>query len=359
MRLILPVAGQSSRFPGVRPKWLLQHPDGITMLEKSIEGFSDWSVFDEIIIVAIESQLLGTDEKLITDSINSKTGVSSRFLTLPEQTASVVETVLKCLEHLDDDSSFIVKDCDNFVLVDSGTLASESNVVVYADLQDFPGVSAHNKSFIELGATGHVENFVEKRIISGLFSVGLTKFESASSFMAGFLILEEEGARGGETYISHVVRSVMGMGNTFKGVQTAQYEDWGTLERWHSMTSQYATLFVDVDGIVAVNASRISQSNNWSSFRPLMNNVNTLLELQGSGKVSIIFTTSRTEEYKSVLEAELVEKGFASPQIIMGLPHAKRILVNDFSATNSYPSASAICIGRDSDNLGDYLRGLL
>ena len=28
MNLILPVAGMSSRFPGVKPKWLLTHPNG-------------------------------------------------------------------------------------------------------------------------------------------------------------------------------------------------------------------------------------------------------------------------------------------------------------------------------------------
>ena len=37
--LIIPVAGKSSRYPGMRPKWLLTMPDGKLMLEKSIELF--------------------------------------------------------------------------------------------------------------------------------------------------------------------------------------------------------------------------------------------------------------------------------------------------------------------------------
>ena len=33
--LILPVAGQSSRYPNMRPKWLITMPDGKLMIEKS------------------------------------------------------------------------------------------------------------------------------------------------------------------------------------------------------------------------------------------------------------------------------------------------------------------------------------
>ena len=31
--LILPVAGQSSRYPNMRPKWLITMPDGKLMIE--------------------------------------------------------------------------------------------------------------------------------------------------------------------------------------------------------------------------------------------------------------------------------------------------------------------------------------
>ena len=38
-------------------------------------------------------------------------------------------------------------------------------------------------------------------------------------------------------------------------------------------------------------------------------------------------------------------------QLIMGLPHAKRLLINDFSETNSFPTAEAINIYRNSSDL--------
>ena len=40
INLILPVAGQSSRYPNMRPKWLITLPDGKLMIEKSVENFN-------------------------------------------------------------------------------------------------------------------------------------------------------------------------------------------------------------------------------------------------------------------------------------------------------------------------------
>jgi len=34
--LLLPVAGKSARYPGMRPKWLLTMPNGKLMIEQSV-----------------------------------------------------------------------------------------------------------------------------------------------------------------------------------------------------------------------------------------------------------------------------------------------------------------------------------
>ena len=327
------------------------------MLEKSVQGFSNFSVFDQVVIVTTEGHLEGINPATITNSLTEMTGVGCSFFTLGAQTESVIDTLTGYLEALDQDVPFIVKDCDNFVAVDSNRLAEERNAVVYGNLHDFPKVSAPSKSFIELGVSDTVENFVEKRVISSFFSVGVTKFESASSFMAGSKMLG--GGSQSESYVSDVVRSLMQLGASFRGIQTGNYEDWGTLEGWQEMSRQYATLFIDVDGVIVMNASRVSDSQDWSSFSPIENNVAELLRLQAAGTVTMIFTTSRSEQYRAVVEEKLLEIGFQSPQIVMGLPHAQRILVNDFSPTNPYPSASAVSLERDSNNLAQYIRNLL
>ena len=54
--LILPIAGESSRFPGMRPKWLLTMPDGKIMLEKAVE-ILEMSDYDRVVVVCLKKHL--------------------------------------------------------------------------------------------------------------------------------------------------------------------------------------------------------------------------------------------------------------------------------------------------------------
>ena len=54
--LIIPCAGRSSRYPNLRPKWLLTHPDGELMLEKVINGLEIKNL-DRTIITIVKDQI--------------------------------------------------------------------------------------------------------------------------------------------------------------------------------------------------------------------------------------------------------------------------------------------------------------
>ena len=54
--LILPVAGLSSRYPNMRPKWLLTMPDGKLMIEKSITGL-EINKFNKVYVVVLKEHL--------------------------------------------------------------------------------------------------------------------------------------------------------------------------------------------------------------------------------------------------------------------------------------------------------------
>ena len=41
--------------------------------------------------------------------------------------------------------------------------------------------------------------------------------------------------------------------------------------------------------------------------------------------------------------------------LVMGLPHCQRIVINDFARSNPYPSCSAINIPRNENNLKEFL----
>jgi hypothetical protein len=142
--------------------------------------------------------------------------------------------------------------------------------------------------------------------------------------------------------------------HSFKGIEVVEYEDWGTLEEWRKYTDSFATLFVDVDGVIVINENPLGKSSDWSSFRPITPNVEYLLELSKEGRKQIVFTTSRSEKHREILNKCLNDAGFISFSLLMGLSHAKRYLVNDFAPTNRYPTAISINLPRNDENLSNY-----
>jgi 2-C-methyl-D-erythritol 4-phosphate cytidylyltransferase len=53
--LIIPAAGLSTRFPNMRPKWALTHPDGDLMLISSLKGLAE--SFDNVYVTLLEQHI--------------------------------------------------------------------------------------------------------------------------------------------------------------------------------------------------------------------------------------------------------------------------------------------------------------
>ena len=70
--LIIPVAGKSSRYPGMRPKWLLTMPDGKLMIEKSV-SLIDLNKFKRIIIIALNEHVKKFSEIKVLKNVLKKT----------------------------------------------------------------------------------------------------------------------------------------------------------------------------------------------------------------------------------------------------------------------------------------------
>lgn len=357
--LIVPAAGKSTRYGLDRPKFLLQHPTGVTMLEKSISGIGGLGPgcgIDRIVIVSTESHFVGVDLERLRQSIADDSRLPVDFYLLDGPTTSVVETVFAYLKSLDNDIAVILKDSDNLVEVDISQFSKMENALGFADLASFPSVSAPSKSFLEIGSEGIVTNFVEKRVISSHFSVGLTKFARASDMLATETLFD---AASKELYISDIVRATMQQGQVFHSHEVRKYEDWGTLDDWLSYIATYKTLFVDIDGVVAKNGSRLGSSNNWQSVTPIEENVEFLLKAEATNRVQIIFTTARPKDALDDLRIALEGLGFKNPSLVCGLFHSQRILINDFAATNPYPSALAVNLERNSATVGNVVGPLI
>ncbi len=343
--LILPVAGKSSRFPGMRPKWLLTMPDGKLMLEKSIELF-DLSTFDRIVIVCLREHITQyLTESTLLQAISSINHENIDICILEEPTSSQSETVECAIRKSNITGAFFVKDCDNmFKFKWDGT-----NQIAVLDLNDVELIDAKNKSYVTTDALENVTNIVEKQIISNYFCCGGYGFDDAEDFLRCYKSIRIKS----EIFISHVIYSMLMNGVGFKIKKASHYIDWGTLREYRHYAKSHFTLFCDVDGVLLYNGSKFGRDG-WGT-EPIIDNLNTIARLQSQGKIYLIVTTSRPESEIPYLIKRLSENGVNPDRFIMGLPHTRRILVNDFSATNPYPSAVAVNLERDSKLLSNIL----
>jgi|TARA_R110000744_G_scaffold88375_1_gene172230 hydroxymethylpyrimidine pyrophosphatase-like HAD family hydrolase len=347
--LIVPIAGKSSRFPNTRPKWMLTHPkSNLFMVLESIKGIN-LDFFDKIYFVALKDHQIkfefehGFNEELKDLGLLDK----SKLVYLDNSTKSQSETVYRAIKKEQIEGFIMVKDSDNYFKCN---ISDTNNQVCYYDLNHTGNINPSNKSYLKIDENNIISNIVEKQVISSTFSIGGYCFNSTKDFIDSFEKMEDIED---ECYISNIIFDLILKNKVFYGNSCSEYKDWGTLEDWNKYKSQYNTLFVDLDGTLVENTS--------SKFppyigngKPLKNNIKWLQELHAKGQIEIIITTSRSKKYKDVTLKELKEKGIPYNELIMGLSHSKRIIINDFASSNPYPSCGAINISRNIDNLNDF-----
>ena len=327
---------------------MLSHPmTNRLMVTEAISGLN-LDFFDNIYFVCLQehedkySFMKGFVAELDDAGLRAK----SNIVLLPEQTDSQSETVYTFLSGYDLDGFIFIKDSDGFYKCD----VEERNQVAYFDLNDMDDINARTKSYVDLDVNDVVTNIVEKKVISSTFSSGGYGFADAKEFCKTFEKLQDMD---GECYISHIIFEMMLSGSTFYGTKTTDFKDWGTLDAWNKYKSQYKCLFVDIDGTLITNSSHHFPPY-VGSGEPIQNNIDHLVELHEQGRAKIVLTTSRPERLRQITLTELQTKGIPYDELVMGLPHCQRVIINDFARSNPYPSCKAINIPRNTDELKDY-----
>lgn len=346
MKLILPCGGESSRFPGVRPKWLLTQPNGRLMVCDAIEKL-DLENVDEVVLIASKLLLEGNEDSIRSAFQDAGCNKKLVIFELDKKTKSQPETVAAYLESVNDDFSFFIKDCDG----QFNCKLEPQNEVATADISLITGSSSSSKSYCRLNANSEITAIVEKQVISQDFCVGGYSFRSSKQFLKSY----NEIKHFDNLYVSHVIDHMMlTMNQKFVSKRVDCYEDWGTLQDWLRYKSTFRTLFIDIDGVLVKNSSEYFEPR-WGSTEAISSNVDFLMSLRKSGRTQIILTTARNEKFAEETERQLKEAGFLYDRIIYGLLHAKRVIVNDYSKSNPYPSCESVNVLRDSSSLQDVL----
>jgi len=346
MYIIIPCAGQSTRFPNMRPKYLLCDYQGRSMLQLAAKPYLDDHTVYAIVLKEHDEQYHSTDQ------INSMFGNRVKVVVLPEPTAGPADTIYQALEHLNLHSSdgFLVRDCDSLLEHDP---LSPGNKIFVDTLDNHPTLRMPgNKSYLTVNNWGIVGNIVEKKIISDTFCVGGYQFECIAEYKDAYNDLKN--SKLGEIYMSSIVSYMITKHAIFNTEQVKSFVDLGTAEDWAQYNNK-PTLFVDIDGTIVKNQALYGKNNYKTKPTALENNVRALLNAKARG-AQIIFTTSRPSSSRTETQALLDQLGFGDCQLLMDLHHARRILINDHAATNPWPSAVAINIKRNDDSLDQMLR---
>ena len=347
--LIIPAAGKSSRYPNMRPKWMLTHPDGKMMIEKVLEEFG-YKGYRKTCVAILREHCIEFEADLV---LKQAFGESIEVLILESPTKSCPETIYKTIQDLKIKGRIIIKDTD--CIVSPETIINE-NFVVGMSIDESSSVKKiQNKSFVVKNDDNIIQDIVEKSIVSSNICLGVycllsEEFLSAYSELVNSNLLFEKN----ELYISHIISHLI-LNNKFlfQFISANKYSDWGTLKEWQEEREKYSTYIFDIDGVMLFNYGKHG-SKNWSNtFEPILENINLVKSLYDSGN-EIIFMTARGEKYLEKFRKYIDKIGIYPKAIIYDCNHSRRILVNDFAITNPYPSCEAISIKRNS-SLSDYM----
>jgi hypothetical protein len=341
MEIIIPAAGLSTRFPNMRPKYILTDYTGKMMFERAIGPFVN---IHPITIGILQEH---EDTYQVSKYIKHVYGNNIQIVILPEVTTGPADTVYQILEksNIDPDKEILIKDCDSFFdhEYQTGNYICVSRIEEHNILKRLA-----SKSFVISNDQGIVTNIIEKQVISNTFCVGGYKFESAKLFKESFERLRDKNIK--EIFVSHIIEDCLSRDIIFKESLIKNYVDVGTAEDWFGYNDK-SVIFCDIDGTI------VKAQGKFDYDQPpvlLESNIERLRELDKNGS-EIIFTTARPQQYYDLTDRMLRRMGFSGFRLLCGLSNTKRILINDYNDANPHPRAIAINLRRDQDNLKDFL----
>lgn len=311
------------------------------MLSASVHGIR--SQFDRVVVVALSEHatLYASSIEQIMNNLFEEFNFKPEIYFIKEtrnQPMTVVEGISQANVFKVIEGQIVVKDCDNYFSLPKEI---KGNCVIYANLEDYQGIDAYNKSYISMNSLGVVTTIVEKQVISGSFCVGYA-FDDFQTILSAWKASSVE-----DYHMSHLIyNSMLKYSIDYIGVKCQDYLDWGTQQEWDRYTEQFGTIVLDIDGVLCYNsAPDYSPYHNETKW--LEKNAEYLRRIDYR-KLTIILTTSRPEYCRTETVDKLIDSNIPFDYLIMGLPHAKRILVND-RLPGSVDTAASFNLDRDVD----------
>jgi hypothetical protein len=351
MKIIVPCAGRSSRFPNMPPKWMLPDHDGLPMVVKAVEGLRVSP--DDLIVTMLREH----EERFnAIEGLRRAFGRPVQCVVLERPTASQSETVIETLRRTGLNEPFMVKDSDNYF--ELGTLAEAYNYVSVASLNDFDQINPRNKSYVQVDQEDIIVNFREKKVISDLFSVGGYFFMNPGEFVAAYDELSNAvRATGGELYLSEVIAFMILNGHVFKSRRVDRYQDWGTVYEWRQKLEHRRVFLISVDGFLFERGSRFF-SPSFDEVQPNAAAVAAVVKM-AEQQHAVVYLSIRPPELEELTRAQIKSQGLPDGPVIFGFGIAQWALVTSAHPSLPFSTSRAYEINPDDPNAIEKLDLLL
>ena len=348
--LIITAAGLSTRFEGLKPKWMLTHPKGNWMIVEALKNF-DFDNVDKVYFGFLKEHIEKYNCRHAIDMCMDELGIKDKaeVVILSDRTKNQPHTVYEVIKQASIEGQIIIKEVDNRFSYG----IEDGNFMCYYDLNDTTSINPSNKSYITIGEDGYISDLVEKKVISSTFGCGSYSFENSEDYCEYF----EQMSNKTKLFLSDIIKQMIEDGFKFKPIKVSDYIDWGTKEDWFDYVRQYKTLFVDIDGTLVKSSGKYTPPF-WGETEGIKENIEFLNRLYDTGKVCIILTTARTSDARVATLNQLKQEGVKYHNIIFDLFHANRTIINDYGTSNPYPTCDAVNIVRNSNELERFIKDL-
>jgi hypothetical protein len=341
MEIIVPAAGASTRFPDMKPKYLLYDYGHKMMIQRALEPYQGHNI--TIGILKDHDAHHSASDYLLHEFKDT-----AKICIIDKMTRGPADTVYQIIKNstIDPDAELLIKDCDSFFdhEVSEGNYVCVSNIAQHEVLKKLS-----SKSFVIANEQGIITDIIEKNVVSDTFCVGGYKFSSVRLFCEAFEELDTQN----EIFVSDVIQRCLHNGHIFTEKMVTNYVDVGTAADWFEYNDR-PVIFCDIDGTLIESQGRVGGKSFDSPIVPMRKTLDILLEYQKNG-AQFVFTTARPKDVERLTHSMLVSLGFHNFELIMGLQNSRRILINDFNSANPYPRATAINVERDKDQVANYL----
>lgn len=224
MEIIVPAAGLSTRFPNMKPKYLLSDKNGRMMLAKSINPYLTEG--HKVTVGILQAHI---DKYDAYNLLKTEFGDTINIVVIPKVTTGPADTAYQIIKatNISEDSEFLIKDCDSYF---THTNTPGNYVCISRIANHFMLSNLAAKSFVVSNEQGIITDIIEKKVVSDKFCVGGYKFESIKLFVDTYEKLNSDVKN--EIFVSHIIQECLMNNCIFFEKDVQGYSDVGTIEAW-------------------------------------------------------------------------------------------------------------------------------